>query len=60
MTTPFFTRRPDGMGVGLYYANLVMEMNGGHLAFPDADEADVPEEFDGAVIALVFAPWGEE
>lgn len=37
-----------------------MEMNGGHLAFPDADEADVPEEFDGAVIALVFAPWGEE
>lgn len=60
MTTPFFTRRPDGMGVGLYYANLVMEMNGGHLAFPDTDEADVPEEFDGAVIALVFAPWGEE
>ena len=60
MTTPFFTRRPDGMGVGLYYANLVMEMNGGQLAFPEADEADVPEEFDGAVIALVFAPCGEE
>lgn len=60
MTTPFFTRRPDGMGVGLYYANLVMEMNGGHLAFPDAEETDVPEKFDGAIVALVFAPWSEE
>lgn len=60
MTTPFFTRRPDGMGVGLYYANLVMEMNGGHLAFPDAGETDVPDDFDGAIIALVFAPWKDE
>jgi len=51
---PFFSRRPDGMGVGLYYANLVMELNGGRLAFPEPDEADVPAEFDGAVIALIF------
>jgi anti-sigma regulatory factor (Ser/Thr protein kinase) len=54
LTRPFFSRRPDGMGVGLYYANMVMEMNGGHLAFPDAEEAGVPERFDGAVLALVF------
>jgi signal transduction histidine kinase len=51
---PFFSRRPDGMGLGLYYANLVMELNGGRLLFPDADDVGVPEEFDGAVIALVF------
>jgi signal transduction histidine kinase len=51
---PFFSRRPDGMGVGLYYTNMVMELNGGRLAFPDADEANVPEGFDGAVLALVF------
>jgi anti-sigma regulatory factor (Ser/Thr protein kinase) len=54
LTRPFFSRRPDGMGVGLYYANMVMELNGGHLAFPDADEAAVPKHFDGAVLALVF------
>ena len=51
---PFFSRRPEGMGVGLYYANLVMELGDGRLAFPDAREADVPEEFGGAVSALVF------
>lgn len=51
---PFFSRRPDGMGVGLYYTNMVMELNGGRLAFPTAEEADVPEGFDGAVLALVF------
>lgn len=28
LTRPFFSRRPDGMGVGLYYANMVMELNG--------------------------------
>jgi hypothetical protein len=55
---PFFSRRPDGMGVGLYYANMVMELNGGHLAFPDAGEANVPEEFEGAVIALMFPKEG--
>lgn len=60
LTTPFFTRRPDGMGVGLYYANLVMEMNGGHLAFPSMDEVDVPDEYDGAIVALVFAPWSND
>ena len=51
---PFFSRRPEGMGLGLYYANLVMELGAGRLAFPDAGEADVPGEFNGAVLALVF------
>lgn len=55
LTRPFFSRRPDGMGVGLYYANMVMELNGGRLMFPTAEEADVPPEFDGAVLALVFS-----
>ena len=54
LTRPFFSRRPDGMGIGLYYTNLVMEMNGGRLAFPDSQDAEVPEKFDGAVLALVF------
>lgn len=54
LTRPFFSRRPEGMGVGLYYANLVMELGDGFLLFPDAREADVPKEFDGAVLAMVF------
>lgn len=59
LTHPFFSRRPDGMGVGLYYTNMVMELNGGRLAFPDADEANVPDGFDGAVLALIFGKGDE-
>ena len=51
---PFFTRKPDGMGLGLYYANLAMELNGGYLAFPRSDEVEISDEFDGAVVALIF------
>lgn len=51
---PFFSRRPGGSGLGLYFANLVMDLNEGHLVFPTREQADVPEEFDGAVVALVF------
>ena len=54
LVRPFFTRKPDGMGLGLYYANLAIELNGGHLAFPGRDEVDIPDEYDGAVVAMVF------
>ena len=54
VTRPFFTRKPDGMGLGLYYANLAMELNGGHLAFPERGEVEVPSECDGAVVAMIF------
>lgn len=56
---PFFSRRPDGMGIGLYYSNMVMELNNGRLAFPDSDEVDVPSRFDGAVLALAFGKGDE-
>ena len=51
---PFFTRRPDGMGLGLYYANLVMDLSGGELVFPERGDVEVPNDFDGAIVALVF------
>ena len=54
LVRPFFTRKPQGMGLGLYYANLAMELNGGRLAFPVRGEVDVPEECDGAVVAMIF------
>ena len=54
LVRPFFTRKPDGMGLGLYYANLAMELNGGQLAFPQPGEIELPDEFDGAAVALIF------
>ncbi|HEY0312281.1 MAG TPA: ATP-binding protein [Allosphingosinicella sp.] len=51
---PFFSRRPDGMGLGLYYANMVMQINDGRLDLLPASEIDAPEGFDGAAAALVF------
>lgn len=54
LARPFFTRKPEGMGLGLYYANLAMELSGGSLAFPGAGEVELPDGFDGAVVALIF------
>ena len=54
VTRPFFTRKPNGMGLGLYYANMAMELNGGRLTFPTREEVDLPEWCDGAVVAMVF------
>ena len=54
LVRPFFTRKPEGMGLGLYYANLAMELNGGQLVFPHPEEVKLPEGFDGAVVALIF------
>ena len=51
---PFFTRKPQGMGLGLYYANLAMELNGGQLVIPQPGEVEVPDDFDGAVVAMIF------
>lgn len=54
LTKPFFTRRPDGMGLGLYYVKLAMELSGGTVQFPNAADVGLPDEYDGAVVALVF------
>lgn len=51
---PFWTRRPGGMGLGLYYANLAMELAGGKLVFPPTSELSVPREIDGGAVVFVF------
>ena len=51
---PFRTMKPNGMGVGLYYVNLVMEMSKGKLLFVDPKDAGFRSEYTGACVALVF------
>ena len=58
LVRPFYSRRPEGMGMGLYYANMVMELNDGQLVFPQLSETNVPDEYDGAVVALRFPQQG--
>ena len=54
----FFSERPDGMGLGLYFANLVTEQMGGVLTLESTedlrDEIDVPGVFDGAAVVMRF------
>lgn len=51
---PFFTRKPSGMGVGLYYADMVMKSHKGRLSFPSAKSVEVPLKTNGACIAFIF------
>lgn len=59
---PFVTKRVGGMGLGLYYCQLVMENIGGELQLLSAEEArdlvSIPTAFDGAGVAMHFK--GEE
>lgn len=59
---PFVTKRVGGMGLGLYYCQLVMENIGGSLQLLSTGEArdlvDIPKAFDGAAVAMHFK--GEE
>jgi hypothetical protein len=54
LTMPFRTSKPGGMGLGLYFSSLVMEMIGGKLIFPDNSDLNIPHAYNGACIALVF------
>lgn len=56
---PFFTRRMEGMGIGLYYADMVMKNHGGRLSFPGNSDVEVPKVCDGALVAMVFDCEGE-
>ncbi len=54
LTQPFKTKKEGGMGLGLYFADLVMNMIGGKLLFPDNLDLEIPKVYNGACIALVF------
>lgn len=42
------------MGIGLYYADMVMKAHSGRLVFPNHNTIDIPMVTKGACIALVF------
>jgi signal transduction histidine kinase len=54
LTQAFFTRKPDGMGLGLHITNEIMKVHKGHLRILEKGDIKLPKEIDGAVIALVF------
>ena len=60
---PFVTKRVGGMGLGLYYCQLVMENIGGKLQLLSTEDArdllEIPAVFDGAAVAMHFKKDGE-
>jgi len=54
LVRPFFTRKAEGMGLGLYLANEIMLNDDGELIFPDHGDLGLPVEITGAVVALIF------
>ena len=54
LTQPFKSKKENGIGLGLYFVDLVMKMSGGRLLFPDANDLEIPKVYNGACLALVF------
>ena len=53
LVQPFFSRKEDGMGLGLHIANEVAKIHKGQLLFPNHSDLTFPrEELEGAVVAL--------
>jgi len=51
---PFFTRKPDGMGLGLHIVDEVMKVHKGKLKILQPGDINIPKEINGAVVALIF------
>lgn len=54
ITAPFFTRRPDGIGLGLHITSEIMKEQRGRVAFPEKGDISLPKVFGGAVVLLEF------
>lgn len=57
LTTPFFSTKPDGIGLGLYYVKNIIHMYGGDVFFGDRTKIqsmNLDKRFSGAVVAIIF------
>jgi signal transduction histidine kinase len=54
LVQPFFSRKPDGMGLGLHLADEIARQHKGRLLFPQLGDVSLPRQFTGAVIAFQF------
>jgi signal transduction histidine kinase len=54
VTLPFFTRKPDGMGLGLYISDRIAKLNEGKLIILEKDS--MPGLYSGANIAIILSP----
>lgn len=51
---PFKTKRPNGMGLGLYFADQVMTSLRGRLVITTAEELDLDGIYIGVAVVLIF------
>lgn len=54
LVQPFMSRRPDGMGLGLHIADLIMKSHEGTLIFPTHLELGISDAYSGAIVGLQF------
>ncbi len=57
LVRPFFSRKEDGIGIGLYLIDTIMMKYGKFNIITDKArlfDIDVPDEIDGAVVELIF------
>mgnify|MGYP001320511679 CR=1 FL=1 len=55
ITEPYVTGKKDGMGLGLFIADKVMQDLNGKIIFPSWADFTIPDEFkEGAIVGLCF------
>lgn len=54
--TPFFSRKNDGIGIGLYLVDTIMMKYGKFdiVTESEAESYGIPKEYNGAIVKLVF------
>lgn len=55
LVNPYFSRKQEGMGMGLFLVDQAMILQEGRLDFPGSGDVWVPDGLNGAVLALVFS-----
>jgi signal transduction histidine kinase len=60
LVQPFFSRKEDGMGLGLHIANEVAKSHKGQLLFPDHSDLTLPPGMTGGAVVALHIPTVDE